>query len=87
MEKGPNDPKLGGWAGLALVHVVCCGALLLFATGALGGVGAWLLDGRLIWLVLAIAGGAAGLFLWIRRRPRGAPSNQASRQTETKGLS
>ncbi len=86
MDKVPNDLKLGGWAGLALVHVLCCGALLLFATGALGGVGAWLLDGRLIWLVLATAGGAAGLFLWIRRKPRGASSNEALRQPETKGL-
>ena len=86
MDKEPNDPKLGGWAGLALVHVVCCGALLIFATGALGGVGAWLLDGRLIWLVLAIAGGAAGLFLWIGRKPRGASSDKVLRQPETKGL-
>ena len=86
MKRQPNDPKPGGMAGLALVHVVCCGALLLLATGALGGVGAWLLDGALIWLVLATAGGATGLFLWIRRRPRGAPSNEALRQPETKGL-
>ncbi len=61
-----SEPK-GGLAALVLVKVVCCGGLVLFATGALGGVGAWLFDGNLIWLAVAGLALAAGLVLRSRR--------------------
>ena len=40
-------------APLILMKTVCCGGLVLIATGALSGLGTWLFDGGLIWLALA----------------------------------
>ena len=59
-----------GMAALIALKVVCCGALVLWATGALVGLGAWALDGGLLWLAVAVAAAAAGLALRRRRRPR-----------------
>lgn len=73
-----NEPKRGGPTALILAHAVCCGGLVLVATGALSGMGAWLLDGGLTWLVLAAVLGAAGLFLWRRRRTGGADAAVAA---------
>ena len=60
-----------GMAGLALAHVVCCGGILLFATGALSGIGAWLAGSGLPWTALALVLGVGGVFLW--RRKKGWP--------------
>lgn len=65
MDKEPRGRAMGG---LLLAHVVCCGGLVLVVTGALSGAGTWLLDGGLIWLVLALAVLAAGALLWWRPR-------------------
>ena len=66
-----SEPK-SGFAGLILAKVVCCAALVLAATGALGGIGAWFIDSGVIWLAGAFALTAAGMVLWRRRRSRGA---------------
>ena len=65
-----------GYVGLVVAKVVCCGGFLLLATGALSGFGGWLLDGGLIWLVLAGIALGGGLALWRR---------QNRTTTETKG--
>ena len=72
-----NEPKRGSTAAMLRIHVICCGGLALVATGALSGMGAWLLEEGLIWLVLAAVLAAAGLFLW-RRRTGGADSAVAA---------
>ncbi len=77
MNRKNGMPKSRGMAGLALAHVVCCGGILLFATGALSGVGAWLAGGGLPWVALALAlalvlGVGGGVLLW--RRQRGRPA-------------
>ena len=69
-----NEPRGGVGPALFLAHVVCCGGLVLVATGALGGLGAWPLDSGPAWF------GAGGLvvavpFLW-RWRRRGAVSDR-----------
>jgi hypothetical protein len=65
----------GGFLALALAHAACCGALVLVATGAVGGLGAWLLDSGLAWLG---AGGIAiaVLLYWRRRRSCRAVSDR-----------
>ncbi len=70
-----SGPRGGAGPALILAHVVCCGGLVLVATGALGGLGAWLLDSGLAWLG---AGGIAiaVLLLWRRWRRRGAVSDR-----------
>ncbi len=70
-----NGSGGGGFFALALAHVVCCGGLVLVATGALSGLGAWLLDSGLAWLG---AGGIAiaGLLFWRRRRSCRAVSDR-----------
>ncbi len=68
-----NEPKPGGMLGLGLVHVVCCGGLVLVVSGALSGLGAWLSDGGLTWLALAFVVCAGGGFLWRRRRSDRTP--------------
>lgn len=68
-----DDPKPRfGMVGLVVAKVVCCGGLVLVlvGSGALSGVGAWLLDQGLTWLVVAGVLAAAGLLLWRRRRRR-----------------
>ena len=71
-----NGSGGGGFLALALAHVVCCGGLVLVATGAVGGLGAWLLDSGLAWLG---AGGIAiaVLLLWRWWRRRGVSDRPA----------
>ncbi len=57
-----SEPK-SGFAGLILAKVVCCAALVLAATGALGGIGGWFIDSGVIWLAGAFALAAAGIAL------------------------
>ncbi len=67
-----DDPKGRVAAGVLAAHVVCCGGLVLVATGALSGFGAWLLGDGLAWLAVAAgAVAAAGYVAW-RRRGRAA---------------
>ena len=69
-----EQSKHGGWGALIAAKLVCCGGLLLFASGVLtvNGIGTWLFGGAAIWLVLGAL--AAALFvLWRRRRTDGAP--------------
>ena len=83
-----DEPKGVRVTGLVLAHVVCCGGLVLVATGALSGVGTWLFGGGLIWLGAAAVLTAAGLMLW--RRPAGGaeagsprePNPRIERRTE-----
>ena len=55
-----NGSGGGGFLALALAHAVCCGGLVLVATGAVGGLGAWLLDSGLTWLALLLGAVASG---------------------------
>ncbi len=66
MTEGPN-----GLAWLLAAKIVCCGGLLLAATGALsfGGLAGWLLDGGIAWLAIA-ALAVALVHLWSRHRSR-----------------
>ncbi len=65
-----DEPKGFPTVGVLLAHVVCCGGLVLVATGALSGIGAWFFEGGVAWLVAAALVAAAGLVLWRGRRPR-----------------
>ncbi len=62
-------PKRSGWGALIAAKLVCCGGLVLFATGVLtvNGIGIWLLGGGAVWLVLGAAA-AVLLVLWRRQR-------------------
>ncbi len=68
MNNEPDAPKRGGMSDLILAHVVCCGGVLLFVTGALtlNAIGAWLSEGGLAWLAAGAAAVAVGF--WARRR-------------------
>ena len=67
MDKKPDGPKAGAIVGLGLGMGRCCAGFALLTGGALSGLGAWLFDGGLNWLVLALVLGAGGVYLW--RRP------------------
>ena len=67
-----NKGSTGGLAGLIAAKIVCCGTLVLAATGALSGVGGWLMDGGLVWLVPIAAFAIAGWAI-LRRRTREPP--------------
>ena len=76
MYEGPGHR---GLAGVLIAKVVCCGGILLVATGALTGFGAWLQDGGLVWLAVAALAVAAWLVQRRRRRiaanaPEDAPT-------------
>lgn len=64
-----NKGSTGGLAGLITAKIVCCGTLVLAATGALGGVGGWLSNGGFIWLVVIAAFAITG-WAFLRRRTR-----------------
>ncbi len=68
MNDEPDAPKRGGMPGMILAHVVCCGGVLLFVTGALtlSSIGAWLSEGGLAWLAVGAAALVVGF--WARRR-------------------
>ena len=72
-----------GTVRMLLVHAVCCGGIVLFATGALSGVGTWLADGGTTWLLVAAVVAIAGLALWRRQRRRACaiPSEPAEPET------
>ncbi len=62
-----------GVAGVLVAHIVCCGGLILVATGAvsLAGLTSWLTGGGLFWLAAAVLA-VVGIVLWRRSaRPGG----------------
>ena len=67
MEKEPGGR---GMVGVLVAHVVCCGGIVLVATGAVGGLGTWLANGGTTWLLLAAVVAIAGFALWRRQRRR-----------------
>ena len=72
-----EQPKHDGWGALITAKLVCCGGLLLFATGYLtvSGIGAWLYGGGAVGLGLALLA-VALLVLWRRRGTGKAPSDE-----------
>ncbi len=81
-----DEPKGRVAAGVLAAHVVCCGGIILVVTGALSGVGAWLLDGGLAWIGLVAIVAAAGYFLRPpRERPAcAAPLEPAAPETQSR---
>ncbi len=78
------QPKGRGWGALIAAKLVCCGGLMLFATGVLtvNGIGTWLIGGGTIWLVLGAL--AVALFvIWRRRRTGSAPSDRRAEAADT----
>ena len=61
-----------GGAGFVVAKIACCGGIILFATGALSGIGAWLVGSGLPWVALASLLGVGGVILWRRQRGRSA---------------
>ena len=59
-----------GLGPLIAAKVVCCGGLVLVATGALSTVGAWLAAGGYVWTGAAAGALLIGLSLLYRRRGR-----------------
>lgn len=61
------EPKGRGIAWVMAAHVVCCGGILLVASGAVGlaGITGWLLDGGIIW-VAAVILAIVTIYLWRR---------------------
>lgn len=72
-----EHPKPGGWGALIAAKLVCCGGLLLFATGYLtvSGIGSWLYGGGAMGLGLAVLA-VVLLVLWRRRKTGNAPSDE-----------
>lgn len=64
-----------------LAKVACCFGLALAATGALGGLGVWLLDGAGRWLM---GGALIALIAWLvlTRQGRAAVTREAGGQFE-----
>ena len=65
-----KEPGGGRMVGILAAHVVCCGGIVLIATGAVGGLGTWLADGGTSWLLVAAVVAIAGFALWQRQRRR-----------------
>lgn len=62
------EPSNGyGLAGLLAAKIVCCGAIVLAATGAISfaGLTSWFVGGGLFWLAAA-ALAIVGIYLWRR---------------------
>ncbi len=62
------DKPKSGLASLLLAHVVCCGGLLLLATGGLSGIGHWLSEDGATWIVGIGVVLAAAAVIWRRRK-------------------
>lgn len=72
--------RSGGLIGLIVAKVVCCGGLILIATGALSGIGAWLADAGVLWLVAVGIAVVAVILLWRRRNSRGTMGPSSGHQ-------
>ena len=64
-----TDGPKAGLAALIAAKLVCCGGLVLVATGALSlaGIAGWLRNGGIVWLAI-VALAAMALHLWWRHR-------------------
>ena len=71
-----DEPNIG-LALLIAAKVVCCAGLVLFATGALTGIGAWFAEGGFVWIAGA-ALAAVALLLWLRQRGYGAAAKRVT---------
>ena len=60
-----HGPKRSGSPAVILAHIVCCGGIVLVATGALSGLGAWLL--RLLAITAFFQVACYG-WLWFRAK-------------------
>lgn len=63
------EPSNGyGLAGLLAAKIVCCGAIVLAATGAISfaGLASWLVGGGDFWLAAAVLA-IVGIYLWRHR--------------------
>jgi hypothetical protein len=67
----------GSLAALLLAKVLCCGALVLVATGGLAGLGGWLSSGW-PWLGAGAVLVAAGIGYGVHRRRRLVPFERAA---------
>ncbi|MFQ5774381.1 MAG: hypothetical protein ACE5GS_07700 [Kiloniellaceae bacterium] len=81
-----EEPKGPGLAWLLFAKAVCCGGLVVAASGAvsLGGLAGWLLDGGIAWLALA-APAVAVFYLWRRHRSGRLPIERREHRTGTRG--
>ncbi len=81
----PEEPNGHGLAWLLAAKVVCCGALLLAATGALslGGLAGWLLDGGIAWLAIAALAGVS-FYLWRHHPVERRPPEPQEQETESR---
>ena len=61
LDKQPGGGRFTLIAGVGMV--LCCGLPLLLVSGGLGAMMAWLLEGGLIWLALALIVAAAARLL------------------------
>ena len=81
--KGKSDePKARGMAPMALGHVICCGALLLFVSGAATRIGGLLSGSGLAWIAGVVALAIAGVILWRRQTHRGTGNDSRHNQNE-----
>ncbi len=78
-----KESNRGAFPAFFVAHVICCGGLILVATGALSGFGAWLLEGGLTWLLPAAVLGIMGGLL-LRRRARHAGTSGEPRQSRAR---
>lgn len=81
-----EEPGGRGLVGLLVAKVVCCGALVLAATGALslGGLADWLFDGGIVWLGMA-ALVVTMFYLWRRHRAERLSREQRKRANASRG--
>lgn len=81
-----EEPNGRGLAWLLAAKLVCCGGLLLAATGALslGSLVGWLLEGGYVWLSIS-ALALAMFWLWRRQRAEQSRSEQQNRGSVSRG--
>ncbi len=81
-----NNESGGGSPVFFIAHIACCGGLLLFATGALTVIGAWLVEVGLTWLLLAaVLGILGGLMLRHLARQAGGRGEPRQLRAQTPG--
>ena len=79
MDRGIKGRAL---AALIVAKVICCAGLVLLATGALGGLGAWFMDDGVIWLGAGFAV-VAGALLSLRGRLKKSTDSQLNSRHES----
>jgi membrane protein implicated in regulation of membrane protease activity len=78
-------PDRRGLAWFLAAKVVCCGGLLLVATGALSlaGLGSWFFGDGITWLAIAGLVGAL-LYLWRRQRAGQLKPEQRTHKSQSR---